>query len=504
MGNFRGVGTNTGVASENASPERCRLSVTRVTSKRRTRRWPCESGEGRDAAQVERRQAVRRRCAGQTLPTVAITMLVMIAILGLVIDVGLIDMNRRHAQRAADSAAQAGAFEMIAGYTTTAQDKARAAATAFAVRNGADANSLVIEIPPAGGAYAGSNRFIRVGTVRPTQTTFMRVVFAWLGLNPIKIVNVPAKATAGTWPEPISKVIYVLDPDDRAALKVSGLGAVMAIGGGIAVNSDDPCAVSIDGGGSIITDGLEVVGGVDHPGSVTGSITTGIPHFSDPLANVPLPQIISETEARSGDGTLITTSPDSAGTAKKPAVTSPNGTVTLHPGIYWGGIHIGANQIVTLEPGLYIMGGGGFVINSSSTVVSGNGVVIYTTQDPYKTTGAGAFADSNFTGGTLLITAPNAAEAASLPGLSQYKGLLLINDRASDTTVKLGGQVVVGSDTPLKGFIYNPNGPVTLAGGTGSAGLGVITAELTVTGGGTFGVIDRTRIPDEPVVKLVE
>ncbi|MBM3888800.1 MAG: hypothetical protein FJ388_06695, partial [Verrucomicrobia bacterium] len=52
------------------------------------------------------RPARTRGRAGQTLPTVAITLLVMIAILGLVIDVGLIDMNRRHAQRAADSAAQ--------------------------------------------------------------------------------------------------------------------------------------------------------------------------------------------------------------------------------------------------------------------------------------------------------------------------------------------------------------------------------------------------------------
>lgn len=53
--------------------------------------------------------------SGQMLTVVAVFLIAMLGVLGLVTDTGIVEANRRHAQRAADAAAQAGAREMLFG-----------------------------------------------------------------------------------------------------------------------------------------------------------------------------------------------------------------------------------------------------------------------------------------------------------------------------------------------------------------------------------------------------
>jgi hypothetical protein len=83
------------------------------------------------------------------------------------------------------------------------------------------------------------------------------------------------------------------------------------------------------------------------------------------------------------------------GTAASPAACGvPSGTVTLHPGTFYGGICVGATSgaacdsncdtgsaHVTLAPGTYVMAGGGFHVCGSSTVSAPN-VMIFNTNDP--------------------------------------------------------------------------------------------------------------------------
>ncbi|MBM3888417.1 MAG: hypothetical protein FJ388_04750 [Verrucomicrobia bacterium] len=441
------------------------------------------------------------RHSGQMLTILAIMLVAILAILGLVVDVGLLEANRRHAQRAADAAAQAGARELLNGASAAEQASARAAALNLAGINGsATNNNVLIEIPPAatsGSAYAGSNSYVRVEVTRPVDPTFIRLLLL------LDLVNVRATATAGVRPRPITAAVWTLDPNDRAALKVSGQGQMWVRRGTIQVDSNDPRAVTIAGGGTIVADVLGVTGGVDNPEAVQGTVITGLPPGGDPFATMQLPQITSKDGAVSGDGASIGTSPDSEGTAKKPAVTSPNGVKTLRPGVYWGGIVVNANATITLSPGLYIMAGGGFSVTGSDSNVAGTGVVIYNTNDPYAKGGAAAVADCNWTGGTLNLVAPTEAQAGSTPGLSLYKGFLIINDRASTTTTKIAGQSALGGETPLRGYIYSPNGTVAIRGGSGSAGLGVVAGTISITGGGTFGV-DNQVIPDVATVTLVE
>ena len=79
----------------------------------------------------------------------AVFLIALMGILGLIGDGGMVAANRRHAQRAADAAAQAGAVEFLKGFSAIEQDSARAGALEVALMNGTDsADHVVVEIPP--------------------------------------------------------------------------------------------------------------------------------------------------------------------------------------------------------------------------------------------------------------------------------------------------------------------------------------------------------------------
>ncbi|MBI5395826.1 MAG: hypothetical protein HZA91_11055 [Verrucomicrobia bacterium] len=431
--------------------------------------------------------------SGQMLVVAACLMVAMISFLGLVTDVGLIECNRRHAQRAADAAAQAGARELLAGASSTHTANALSAAQNYAFQNAILAGNVTVELPPTTSAYFnGSNRFVRVHVVRPTNTTFMRLFLR------LRTANVTASATAGSVPNPIPITILALDPSASAALKVSGGGTLRIVGGSVYVDSNSDVAASIDGACTVVATEFDTVGGVDHPDQIEGTVATGVGVEPDPFASKVAPVIVNSSTVSYPDGTTGSTSPSSGGTATKPASKMVSGDTTLYPGIYWGGIKITGGN-VTLMPGRYIMAGGGFSVSGSGTGITGTDVFFYNTQDPYKTTGAGAFADINLTGGANLL-------APTLEADGYYKGFLFFNDRnpANNTVIKLAGQIAVGDSAPLKGYLYTANGSVDISGGSGSAGLGVVANTIKVTGGATLGAIDRNRIPSIPIVRLVE
>lgn len=451
---------------------------------------------------VHRRGRSATRRSGQILVVVAVMLVAMVGILGLVTDSGFVEANRRHAQRAADAAAQAGAREMLYGNGTTEQNNARAAAYLYAGLNGSDTNSYVlIEIPPATASnskFASSNKFIRVEVSRPVNTMFINTVKSLVGLTTATTIA-RASATAGVVPKPPSITVETLSPAGRAALKVSGGGSMTVVGGSIYVDSTDTQAVSVDGSSTIDVSAasLNIVGGVDNPGQITGPLVTGATAAPDPFAYVVAPSITSSSSVTYGDGSTGSNSTDSGGTSSKPASKSiTGGTVTLNPGIYWGGIKI-TGGTVTMAPGRYVMAGGGFSVGGSGTTVNGTDIFVYNTQDPYKTSGAGAAADISLAGGANLL-----APTASADGY--YKGFLIFDDRSITTTIKMAGQLSTGTASPLKGFVYNVNGDLQISGGSGSTGLGAVVKSVSVTGGGSLGVVDKSRVPDVPTVRMVE
>src|SRR5262249_19231047 len=119
------------------------------------------------------------------------------------------------------------------------------------------------------------------------------------------------------------------------------------------VNSTSPSAAHDSGAASITADRLDVVGGASLvAGSLNGSLHTGEQVMPDPYASLPVPPM-------GGDHGGI----DSSG--------------TFWPGYYSGGIRLSnGSQNVTLQPGVYVLGGNGLVI-SGSAFLHATGVTLY-------------------------------------------------------------------------------------------------------------------------------
>ncbi len=131
--------------------------------------------------------------------------------------------------------------------------------------------------------------------------------------------------------------------------------------------------------------------GIDVSGSrVDGSPTyspppqTDQPTIVDPFSNVNPPSLPAGPVPSPVPANSAFSSPSCsgcAGTANAPLTSNPDSTVTqLSPGIYWGGLHL--NNSVTLDPGLYVMAGGGLNVGGGTPTITGNGVTIVNTFDP--------------------------------------------------------------------------------------------------------------------------
>jgi hypothetical protein len=162
-----------------------------------------------------------------------------------------------------------------------------------------------------------------------------------------------------------------------------------------------------------------------------------------------------------------------------------NGTRTLNPGTYYGGWKItNPSTSITLNPGIYILAGGGFTQQAGSTVAAASGrVLIYSTDAP--TCGqAGAPSEAcqgiiDFRGSTSL----------NLRGLDKntpcppygttgcpFGGLLFWQDaNASGSSVDKSIDLEGNGSLYLEGTIYTAKGDVLITGnglGTGCASTG--------------------------------
>lgn len=418
--------------------------------------------------------------SGQILVITAVVLVGMIAILGLVMSSGVIQASRRQAQRAADAAAQAGAFQLLAGTNSTQRANAQAAALRYASLNGISTNNALVEIPPAASSssvYAGSNYFIRVEVALPTRVGLMSL-FA--------TANVHASATAGVPLDPYGVNILLMGPGH--ALSVSGTGDVDVGSGTIRVNSSHHHAVELNGSSSITASILYVNGNVltvGHP-TINANVVTGAPAVADPFATMSWPDL-----------SACSISPDSGGTAAVPKAKKITGSATLHPGIYYGGIEITGSGTITLLPGRYIIAGGG-ISQTGSASLNGTDVFIYNTRNPYASGTAANYGDLDLGGGgDINLKAPTRTAD------STYFGFAIVNDPNPLNTSDI--EMKGGASQTAAGFIYAKNSEVGLTGNGNIGNLGIVARTLSVSGNKTFGALDPNRTPDANwKVSLVE
>ena len=228
------------------------------------------------------------RQRGQVFALFALSLTVVLGAGALAFDGGLMILERRDQQNAADAAAMAGAR-----YVTTDHIKARSVASNVASSNGfshgSGAQVVNVNVPPTTGPFATWPNAIQVEIQNTRPSIFGAVMgfFNW---------PVSAQATAASL-DSVGGPFSILSLEESAceAMKVTGTGGITAYGN-IQVNSSCPtAALKRQAGGSISVTATDaacnVVGGIQNEGGDTSLLNclavTGAPFIPDPLEGLP-------------------------------------------------------------------------------------------------------------------------------------------------------------------------------------------------------------------------
>jgi hypothetical protein len=350
-------------------------------------------------------------------------------------------------QVAADSAALAGANARQHGEDiNTATFVAQTATTANGFQHNVENIVVTVNIPPGGSqSYAADANYVRITITQPVQA-----FLAWI----FGVTHTATSAMALAGPSGNgTPCLLTLNTAGSAALSIVGNSVVTASTCGVYINSSSPAALQLTGNVTLKARTIQVVGGYTQSGNVTVSeITTGAAAMADPFANLAMP-------AFSG---CNFTNYSQAG----------NGSITLKPGTYCGGISITGNHAVTFNPGMYVLYGGGISFSGNVAPILGSDVTFYNSGNsstyPYQSLNLGGNVALNF----------------SAPTTGAYTGMLVMQDPLNTQN----STIVGNTGTVLKGNLYFPKNTVTLNGNTGTdIPIGSVVAQkVTVTGNTQF------------------
>ncbi len=414
---------------------------------------------------------------GQILIMAVLLITVLLGLVGLAVDAWFAYAQRRQTQNAADEAALAGAHRLLEGGSIAS---AMTAAHDYVHANGFNitASCPPICIPPLSGPHAGDVKYVEV-TVEEQPTTFF--IHALLSGGS----TVQGRGVAGflLFPEPYA--LIVLNTSDCLAFEMKGGASMTITDGGIMVNSD--CGLNAfrkTGSGDLLVDGsIDVAGGIDVGGSgvISPSPNPNRPWaVSDPLALLPPP----DPAAYQAQG---------AGTAATPVTWAYNsgGDLTLSPGTYYGGFSSNCTCTITLQPGMYVMAGGGFTKSGGVNFV-GDEVTIYVTENPTNPTGDGAPKPFNLTGSGVLDLSP--------PTSGIYEGITLWQDVAITEDFKM-----TGSNDLISGILYAPGAQLDISGNSQFGTVQLVVNSFELSGNAPLNLTyGEFRTFEAPKVILVE
>jgi hypothetical protein len=428
------------------------------------------------ASSAANKRDPRNSESGHVLITVAIAMTVLLGFAGIAADVSYLEHVKRRMQTAADAGALAGAYQLLAsGVTNPCTDATANTNATTAARNDSQLNqytngssntTVTVNCPPTSGTYNGDNSAVEVIVSQSNQPNFF---MAALGRSQATV----AARAVGHLSGGNGCIVGLSRTASPATVRFGGT-AIVTVGCGVFSNGNMTCSP-----GATLNTAF-----VGAAGSSTCSGAQNLVPIKDPLANLPAPTF-PHACGTTGNGTSGT-----------PYVGSPGflnitgGTVYLNPGVYCGGIRVGAGATVYFNPGDYILAGGGSgnnALNINGGTVSGSGVFFYLTGSQSTT--------SSFTGetsyGTLSVNGGTTVNL-SAPSSGTYSGILFYSDRTITPTGGSSSVTVNGtSGSGFDGAFYFPHSDVTINGtaaaGTTSAGnIPIIANTVTFTGGAVF------------------
>ena len=385
---------------------------------------------------------VRSRESGFVLVMTSAAMIMLLAFVGLAVDVGYLQFQKRRVQSAADAAAQGGAWEIRNHQSDQSIiDAARHDSSLNGFTHGSDGVTVTVNHPPTSGYYSTQTNAVEVIVSQTAPTYFMKI----LGFNS---APVSARAVARATSSP--NCVYVLDSAASGALMATGNGTA-AVQCGIVVDSTSSTAVQANGNGCITATAITVVGSYSSNSNGCGlqpTPTAGSSYVSDPLSYLTAPTV---------------------GACNYTNYAVSLGVVYLSPGVYCGGITVsGAATVVYFSPGTYILNGGGLNVSGQANLI-GTGVTFYNTGDASH-----AYAPVSLTGGSIT--------ALSAPTTGDYAAILFFQDRSITSTSV--NTIAGGTATIYDGAFYFPTTPVRYSGNSlQNGGYTLIVADtLTFAG----------------------
>jgi hypothetical protein len=374
--------------------------------------------------------------------TMLLSLVVVLAFLGLAIDVGYEQYVKTQMQAAADAAALGGALELKASGASNLVTSAKGDAAINGFTDGQNSVTVTVNNPPATGYSTSDSTAVEVLISQTVPTYFMQV----LGFSSS---NIQARAVARMGSGGTS-CFFVLDPSMSGALNVNN-GVTATISCGVIIDSSNSTALIVTGGSHLNAPYIGVTGGytVNNGSSTNPTPSVGVAAASNPLASLPTPTVGACTYTNINIGNGITT--------------------TLNPGTYCG-LTIGGGSTVTLNSGMYVLKGSGFNINGGAHV-TGTGVTFYNSY-------ASGYAYKPFVfdnGTTISLTAPTTGS---------YAGILLFQDPTVVSSLR--NSFAGGTNLTLTGTIYFPTTGVDFSNGANAAYTILVADNVNFTGGVTL------------------
>jgi Flp pilus assembly protein TadG len=424
---------------------------------------------------MRRERTMPRR--GAVLVWAALLMGVCIALTGLVLDWAFSALVAHQLQNAADAAALAGAQRV-----RTDQEGARNLAVEVAAANTVAKVSVQLDRND-GNALGGDivlGRFDRKTQVFEPDTENPNAVKAVArktssslnGSLPLLFGPVYGVSTVEVSRDAIAMVeagggnaaVIALNNTKECGLDLRGVASLVVTGGDTQVNSDHNHGVCANGTTYIETENLNVKGEEWFLGSPTleGELNTGMPQIPDPLGYLPEPEITTKDLG---------------------SVKMNNGTKTIGPGYYSGGISQTGGTL-HLTPGIYHLSGDGLdvrgngsftaygvmfhIVGKANVDLAGTGVLEITPPDPSNP-------DPDF----------QYAEATT------YEGVSIFQARDNTKTSEILGTDLMN----VEGALYFPSNQLKV-GGTGDGfGNQLIADTLLFHGTGDMTIDFKSTVP---------
>jgi hypothetical protein len=395
---------------------------------------------------------------GSSLLLIAFGVVVLLGFAALAIDGGMLYVQKRFAQNAADAASLTGALALTQGYSGAQLEyivRERAKENGF--DNDDPDTTIVVNWPPqAPNPYVGNPNYIQVFVTGAMNSAFAHFVYS----GPLQVsVEAIAHARLGEDFAP-GYAIFAANLSECQTLEFDGNPELVLSGGGsIFSNSECDCpsggAGVMNGNGNVhVVDGQIKLGGCwvkdGESGTVSPIPVTGYPQQA--LPTVPIPDCTGLDDF--GDVVV-------------------KDTESITPGLYES-IKFSANADATMEPGLYCIygtGAGGLALPAlGSARVTGDGVMLY-----FMENAGGMTTSAN---SEIYLTAPEGWEH---PSVNDWAGMLIYAHPNNREDIILTGT----SNSSYIGTIYAPGSYCEAQGTSGSVALETQLVCDTVGFGGT-------------------